>query len=146
MASIRNQRLGGISWRFFLRPRNFILSLIGLFILIQLILVWLLQTNPPARAEPPWNSPTTRALMQQACFDCHSSYTRWSWYSKVAPVSWLVTFDVIRGRNQINFADWQSGPQDSFILDRAVRAIERGSMPPSYYVMMHPMAKLSAAQ
>jgi hypothetical protein len=58
----------------------------------------------------------------------------------------LVTFDVIRGRRHINFTDWQSGPQDSFILDRAVRAIDRGSMPPSYYVMMHPQANLSAAQ
>jgi hypothetical protein len=146
MASLGNQPAQRFSWRFFLRPRNAILAVIGLFLLIQLIPVWLFQTNPPARAEPPWDSATTRTLVQQACFDCHSIYTVWPWYSKVAPVSWLVTWDVVRGRRHLNFSDWQSGPQDSFIMDRVVRAVQRGSMPPSYYTLMHPQAGLTDAQ
>jgi hypothetical protein len=146
MASQGNNAARRRSWRFLLRPRNAILTIVGLLILIQLIPVWLFQTNPPARAEPPWDSAATRALVQQACFDCHSSYTAWPWYSRVAPVSWLVTWDVIRGRRHLNFTQWQSGPQDSFLAERAARAVERGDMPPSYYVMMHPRANLSAAQ
>ena len=46
-------------------------------------------TNPPVTKEPAWNSPDTRALVQRACFDCHSNQTTWPWYSHVAPVSWL---------------------------------------------------------
>lgn len=130
----------------FLRPRNAALGVVGLFLLMQLVPVWLLQTNPPAGAQPAWDSPTTKALAQASCFDCHSNYTSWPWYSKVAPASWLVTFDVFRGRRHLNFTEWQSGPQNAYIRDRAVRAIQSGQMPPSYYVLMHPKAALSPAQ
>lgn len=133
------------SWRWFLRPRNAILTVVGLFLLIQLVPVWLFQTNPAARAEPPWDSPTTRALAQQACFDCHSGYTRWPWYSKVAPASWLVTFDVFRGRRHLNFSDWHAGPGDSAIASQVRWRIQSGDMPPSYYLLLHPEANLSAA-
>ena len=146
MAASRNKMTDRFSWRYFLRPRNAILTMIGLAILIQIIPVWLLQTNPPAQAEPPWDSATTRLLVQETCFDCHSNYTAWPWYSKIAPVSWLVTQDVIRGRSHLNFTEWQSGPQDSFLAERAVSAVQRGAMPPSYYVWLHPKANLSAAQ
>jgi hypothetical protein len=146
MASSKNQMTDRFSWRFFLRPRNAILTVVGLVIMIQLIPVWLLQTNPSARAEPPWNSSTTRMLAQAACFDCHSNYTTWPWYSRVAPVSWLVTQDVIRGRRHLNFSDWHSGPQDSFLAEQAASAVQRGAMPPSYYVWMHPKVDLTAAE
>jgi hypothetical protein len=105
-----------------------------------------LQTNPPAHAEPPWDSASTRLLVQETCFDCHSNHTVWPWYSRIAPVSWLITQDVIRGRRHLNFSDWQSGSQSSFLAERAVSAVQRGAMPPSYYVWMHPKANLSAAQ
>jgi len=44
-----------------------------LFLIIQLIPVWLLQTDPPVVAEPKWDSPQTQALAQRACYDCHSN-------------------------------------------------------------------------
>jgi hypothetical protein len=33
-------------------------------------------TNPPIASEPQWDSPQTRALAMQSCFDCHSNQTR----------------------------------------------------------------------
>ncbi len=50
-----------------------------LFLLIQLVPVWAVQTNPPVVSEPQWNSPQTRALAVRACFDCHSNQTTWPW-------------------------------------------------------------------
>ena len=44
-----------------------------LFLAIQLIPVWLLQTNPLVVAEPAWDSPQTQALARRACYDCHSN-------------------------------------------------------------------------
>lgn len=64
----------------------------------------------------------------------------------MAPVSWPVTWDVVRAPRHLNLTDWQSGPQDRFIADRAVRAVQRGSMPPSYYTLMHPKAALTGVQ
>ncbi|MCX7782465.1 MAG: heme-binding domain-containing protein, partial [Meiothermus sp.] len=62
--------------------------------------------NPPVVAEPPWDSPQTRALFVRACADCHSNQTRWPWYSHIAPVSWLVQRDVEEGRSKLNLSLW----------------------------------------
>lgn len=117
----------------------------GLLIAAQLVPVWLAQTNPPVQAEPVWDSPETRALAERACFDCHSNVTTWPWYSKVAPISWLVTRDVLDGRSHLNFSEWgvHAGHQHS---DEAVELVNSGEMPPAYYVLMHPSAELTAAE
>src|SRR5205085_3447155 len=77
-----------------------------LFGLMQLIPTGVSYGNPPVAAEPNWDSPQTRSLAQRACFDCHSNETVWPWYSKIAPVKWLVAKDVADGRRKLNFSDW----------------------------------------
>lgn len=119
-----------------------------LFLGIQLIPVWLLQNNPPVVAEPKWDSPQTRELAQRACYDCHSNETVWPWYSRVAPVSWLVTLDTIRGRRNLNFSEWGAamggeGREDS---DEIGEKISNGQMPPASYVALHPQANLTEAE
>jgi len=39
----------------------------------------------------------TKATSFTLCGDCHSHATKWPVYSKVAPVSWLVQYDVDEG-------------------------------------------------
>jgi len=118
-------------------------AVVGLFALAQLVPYGRSHTNPPVQAEPAWDSQQTRALAKRACFDCHSNLTTWPWYSNVAPVSWLVQRDVDSGRGALNFSEWNR-PQDG--AGDAVEAIQGGSMPPWYYTIQHPSAKLSAAQ
>jgi mono/diheme cytochrome c family protein len=115
----------------------------GAFVLIQLIPYGRNHTNPPVQAEPAWNTPRTRQLAQAACFDCHSNLTKWRWYSNVAPVSWLVYRDVHDGRSALNFSEWNK-PQDG--AGDAVEAVGSGSMPPWFYVIMHPNAHLSSIE
>jgi hypothetical protein len=55
-------------------------------------------------------------------------------------VSWLVQNDVNGGRSALNFSEWNK--QQDAIGDIA-EAISSGSMPPFYYTLMHPKAKLS---
>jgi hypothetical protein len=120
-----------------------------LFALIQLVPTGVSYTNPPVVKEPNWDSPQTRALAQRACFDCHSNETTWPWYSKVAPVSWLVAKDVNEGRRKLNFSDWgQSGQRrgDEDPVEEITRNIENGQMPPWYYTLLHPTASLSAVE
>lgn len=117
------------------------------FILIQLIPVWALQTNPPVVAEPNWDSPDTRALAKRACFDCHSNETVWPLYSRIAPVSWLVTFDTIRARREMNFSEWGTARgEEGELSEEVAEVIEEGEMPPSNYLMMHPDSKLTEAE
>jgi hypothetical protein len=117
---------------------------LGLFLAIQLVPYGRSHTNPPVTQEPKWDSPQTRALAARACFDCHSNLTKWRWYSNIAPASWLVQRDVDGGRSQFNFSEWNK-PQDISGGDLA-ESIRNGSMPPWFYVLPHPSAKLSSAE
>jgi hypothetical protein len=112
-------------------------------LLIQLIPLPGRGSNPPVVSEPNWDSPQTRALVQRACFDCHSNETVWPWYSYVAPVSWLVYSDTMNGRSHMNFSDWGTRHPN---LDEIIGVIQEGEMPPAVYLPMHPSARLSAAE
>ena len=98
--------------------------------------------NPPVVRELVWDSPATRAIARNACYDCHSNETRWPWYAHVAPVSWLVANDVKNARERLNFSEI-SGDDRVGIL---VKRITKGEMPPSDYLLMHAAARLSEAE
>ena len=135
--------------RTWLTPRRLLSGALILLVLIQLVPSWLWNTNPAVVSQPTWDSPQTQALVQRACFDCHSNQTTWPWYSYVAPASWLITRDVISGRRHLNFDDWQTAlaRQDRFPLDQQIqREVSRGEMPPSYFTLLHPNAVLTDAE
>jgi len=111
-------------------------------IAIQLIPYGREHANPPVVREPAWDSPATRALAKKACFDCHSHETTWPWYSRIAPFSWLVYWDVVEGRNELNFSDWRDGSRKSEQAAEIVKEVLEGEMPPLQYYIAHPEAKL----
>ena len=121
-----------------------LVGLILLGLLIQLIPLPGRGNNPAVVSEPPWDSPQTQALAKRACFDCHSNESVWPWYSYVAPVSWLVYSDVMRGRSRLNFSEYLTGPQRG--ANEITRVIQEGEMPPAIYLPMHPSAQLTAAE
>ena len=130
------------------RPLRTILILIailvGLFLLIQLLPFGKNHANPAVVSEPAWDTSATRGLAQRACFDCHSNETAWPWYSNIAPVSWLVYYDVVEGRGKMNFSDWGRGFQPN--VGEITEVIQEGEMPPVQYLFMHSEAKISAAE
>lgn len=83
--------------------------------------------------------------IERACMDCHSSRTRWPWYSNVAPVSWLVADDVAEGREKMNLSSWAKydQAQKSVLLEDIFNLVKAHSMPLPIYIPMHPEAKLS---
>jgi hypothetical protein len=137
-----------VAWfHWWLTPKHLVFGLVGVFLVCQLVPVWLLQTNPSARSEPRRDSARTETLVHRACFDCHSNSTTWPWYGRIAPVSWLTTYDVVAARNRLNFDEWKTGslsPGDA--AGEVSQAVLGGDMPPSYYLWMHPGAALSAAE
>lgn len=115
---------------------------VAVFVLIQLVPYGRNHTNPPVRAEPTWSAPDIRALAVRACYDCHSNETRWPWYSHMAPVSWLVQRDVEEGRRALNYSEW-TRPQPE--AAESAEETAEGEMPPAAYLLIHPEARLSAA-
>jgi mono/diheme cytochrome c family protein len=117
-------------------------SLTGLLLLLaaaQLVPYGRDHDNPPVAAEPAWDTPTTRELARRACFDCHSNETQWTWYSNIAPLSWLIQRDVDEGRDELNWSAW--GPDEEG--DESAETVIEGSMPPDSYSLLHPEARLS---
>lgn len=118
-------------------------ALVVCALLIQLIPVP--QTNPQAVSNVKWDTPQTKELFMRACADCHSNDTLWPWWTKVAPGSWLVYRDVKEGREKFNMSDltrFNVDREDRF--DREIaETIQEGSMPPWYYVILHPNALLN---
>jgi len=117
-------------------------GLLGGFLAIQLVPYGRDHSNPQVTSEPVWDSPATRALTKQACFDCHSNETEWPAYARVAPASWLIQRDVIEGRAALNFSEWQR-PQEK--AGDASAEVAEGEMPPAGYQLMHTHARLSTA-
>lgn len=120
------------------------------FILIQFVTPE--KTNPAvdqsltiaAQAE---FTPPISTMIKASCFDCHSNETRWPWHCYIAPVSWLVADDVTSGRRHLNFSEWGKYPKSKKVLKlgQIYEQVSKGEMPLWKYLIMHPNAKLSAA-
>ncbi|MBX7235504.1 MAG: heme-binding domain-containing protein [Caldilineales bacterium] len=142
-----------------------VVAVVAGFVLIQILPFGRNHTNPPVVAEPQWDGLQTRALAARACFDCHSNESVWPWYSNIAPVSWLITHDVDEGRSKLNFSEWgvvragrgsegeegeegegRPGGGERGEGDDVVHLVRSGEMPPWYFVLLHPNAKLTDAE
>lgn len=110
---------------------------------IQLVPYGKEHRNPAVVKEPRWNSPATRVLAKRACFDCHSNETIWPWYSRIAPVSWLVQWDVNSGRKALNFSAWENGLREGENPKKIREELLEGEMPPIQYTLFHAEAKLT---
>ncbi len=115
-------------------------TIVGLFLLMQLVPYGRTHSNPPTIKEPNWDSPRTRELAKRACFDCHSNETHWPWYADVAPFSWVVQYDVEVAREIINFSEWHGVYP---LAEYSGLSVRTGSMPPPKYKVAHPEADLT---
>ena len=123
--------------------RWFVLAVVGALVVIQFVPV-ARPSNPPVTGEVP-ASPEVRAILRRACYDCHSNETVWPWYSKVAPISWLVARDVREGRTELNFSTWDqySSKQQVKKMGESFEEVAEGEMPPWFYLPVHRDAVLS---
>src|SRR6516225_11935337 len=88
-------------------------------------------------------NPQVGAILDRSCQDCHSSGTTWPWYSRVAPVSWMVSKHVREGREMLDFSNWASQPHSADERMLICDAVSDGRMPLPEYTVIHRNAKLS---
>jgi len=98
--------------------------------------------NPPVTYQVQWDSDFTKETFYNACADCHSNETKWTWYSHIAPVSWLIQNDVEKGRRHFNISIAEGMKE----ADEAYEKVEKGEMPLPIYLPLHPEAKLDNEQ
>jgi dsDNA-binding SOS-regulon protein len=89
-----------------------------------------------------------KQILQNACMDCHSNNTRYPFYDRIAPVSWMVNKHILEGKDELNFSEW--GELDAYdkigALEDIRQEVEQKTMPLKSYVVMHKEAKLSEEQ
>jgi Haem-binding domain len=124
------------------------IALAGIVVVVALIAIQFIPvetTNPPVESDIP-TSPAMKAVLRRACYDCHSNETVWPWYSRAAPISWLLARDVQEGRAELNFSTWNqySTQQQVKKLKESWKEVREGEMPPWFYLPVHRDARLSA--
>jgi uncharacterized membrane protein len=106
------------------------------------------RSNPPQRYDGPILSASSDHLLQGACFDCHSNETRHPWYRHLPLGALFIGLDIREGREELNFSRWGAlePAAQRKALRRALREVNDGDMPPLQYRLLHPEARLDAAQ
>jgi hypothetical protein len=124
--------------------RRVIAALIGLAVaLVAAQLAAPERSNPPVEVEVP-APPEVREVLRRSCYDCHSNETVWPWYSRVAPVSWLLAHDVNEGREYVNYSTWNRLPPEkqAEMIHESWEHVAEGDMPPWQYLPLHRRARL----
>lgn len=87
-------------------------------------------------------------ILKTSCYDCHSNQTRFPWYSKMAPSSWLLARDIKTGRKNLNFSQWNSYSKRKKIsrLESIREEVTSGEMPLPKYTIIHRKARLNEKQ
>ena len=87
--------------------------------------------------------PEVGGVLDRACGDCHSENTRWPWYSRVAPFSWMMARHVEQGKEKLNFTGWSNEKHTANELEEICDAVSDGSMPLPSYRLIHRNARMS---
>jgi cytochrome c len=80
-----------------------------------------------------------RTILAAKCADCHSMETRSPAYGRLAPVSWLMERDIIRGRQAMNLSRWDrySVEQQQTFASKIVQETKAHEMPLLQYRIIH---------
>jgi len=90
---------------------------------------------------------TVMAILKFACYDCHSNYTRYPWYSKISPVNWWLYNHVSEGKRHLNFSEFTGSYKRKMRkLEESGELTEKHEMPIGTYLWMHKDARLNDAQ
>ena len=115
--------------------------LIAVLVILQFVPVE--RSNPPSSMEIPAPE-KIKSILERSCFDCHSNSTRWPWYSRIAPVSWLISGHVKEARQEFNLSTWDryDVKKQAHILEKMAEEVREGKMPLKSYELLHPKSKL----
>lgn len=100
---------------------------------------FLAETNPPE---------DVKAILEQACYDCHSDVTEYPWYNSVTPVNYWMSNHVKDGKKHFNVSNWvgNSVKRKDHKMEELIEEVEEKEMPLSSYTWTHGQAKLTEAQ
>lgn len=87
-------------------------------------------------------------ILSNSCFDCHSNYTKYPWYTMIQPFGRWMGSHIAEGKSELNFDEFDSysNRRKMSKLKSISSSIEDRSMPLPSYTMIHQSTKLSAKE
>lgn len=87
-------------------------------------------------------------IIQESCFDCHSNYTNYPWYTNIQPFGWWMNHHVNEGKEELNFSEFEAYTLKRRLhkLDEIKKMVQEGEMPLSSFTLIHRDAMLSPEQ
>lgn len=88
------------------------------------------------------------SLIKSSCYDCHSNNTDYPWYGEIAPISWWISYQIDKGKHDLNFSEWGDFSENKRLhkINKMIEIMEEKTMPTESYIQTHPKAKLSEEQ
>jgi predicted Fe-S protein YdhL (DUF1289 family) len=131
--------------------KKILLSVAILLVLIQFLSIFKVENQSKNPGDLIQNNTVPADIVQilkTSCYDCHSNDTKTPWYGYIAPVKWLVNYDVQKGRKHVNFSNWNtlSSVEKIKVLDECADEILMDEMPMKIYTSMHQDALLNESQ
>ena len=83
---------------------------------------------------------TVKPIFDKSCFDCHSSATRFPWYSDLPGAKQLIQKDVSEAKTHVDMTNdfpFESHGTPKEDLEAIRDSVRDGSMPPFRYRIMH---------
>jgi len=127
--------------------RKILIGLVILLVLIQLV-------RPEKNESKNFTEDITTAysvpsnvqlILQRSCYDCHSNYTSYPWYSNIQPIAGWLQHHVDEGKEHLNFSEFATYDykKQAHKLEETAEMVESGEMPMKSYLWMHGGARLS---
>lgn len=106
---------------------------------LQDMTAFLSDTNPPENV---------KTILENTCYDCHSSYTRYPWYNNITPVNYWMAEHIRNGSKHLDFSKWAdySVKRKDHKLEEVIEMVEEKEMPLPSYTWTHKDANLSDEQ
>jgi hypothetical protein len=127
---------------------------------IGLIIFLLMQLYQPARNlgygqditanfTKVYNVPkNVKTILRTSCYDCHSNYTNYPWYSNIQPARFFMESHIREGKEELNFSEYGNYSQrkQNSKLKAISKQIKLNEMPLASYTLIHKNAILSSSQ
>jgi uncharacterized membrane protein len=85
--------------------------------------------------------PQVNAILEQSCYECHSTGGSAPWYAAVSPTYLAAN----SARRALNLSDWQTydAQKKTAALKNIEKSVNAGSMPPGDYTLLDHSARLT---
>lgn len=106
---------------------------------IDTVNAFIAETNPPENV---------LKILNNTCFDCHSSKTNYPWYNSITPVNFWLDDHIKDGKKHLDFSKWSgySLKKKEHKMDELHEEVAEKKMPLDSYTWTHEDANLTQEQ